>query len=241
MENNNIREIFKVIIDGEEYSVYHIKDKEHNGEYNNWWLYTDKDCIPYGESDEKLIPYSSDINRRSWKIEFIQNTRSKQKYGELRYNTGTRVLMFCNGVLVYEFYTGGKDMSHAFTKAQYLQTILAEHPYNFFDQESEVGRKIFYYGLPATIGDVYFHGEGEITVVPDYDAGLTKEEWWKLFKERSSNYVSKNIDVESSSPYGDDDDNQSNYDKEYYEECMTENRIRHGSALQDGNIGWFRN
>ena len=236
----NAKAVFSVIIDNIERSVCQIEGKEHDGEYKDLWIYIGDGCMYQSTTDNNLVPYNGSVARYCWNIQFRQSNTKHYDWNNSCSKLFTHVEMRCNGKLVYRF-NDGTSLDSAYHRVDYLKRKLEYHPLNFMYMHSEIGRKIFYYGLPATIGDVYFHGEGEITVVPDYDAGLTKEEWWKLFKERSSNYVSKNIDVESSSPYGDDDDNQSNYDKEYYEECMTENRIRHGSALQDGNIGWFRN
>jgi hypothetical protein len=58
-------------------------------------------------------------------------------------------------------------MNHALSTAQTMEWKLLEHPYNFLNTEEEDGRKIWYYGLPATIRNNSFEA-GEIGIVPDY-------------------------------------------------------------------------
>jgi hypothetical protein len=136
--------------------------------------------------------------------------------------------MWCNGVLVYEFGTTGGDrgLSFAMAKVQYFQTMLSEHPYNFYDPKEEQGRKIYWYGLPATVW-VKLNG-WEIAVIPDYTCGLSKQEWWKELKHRESK-----IPV-----YKDDDYDE--MEEEDYNEAMNSDYINWGDAFSDQHIDWFR-
>jgi hypothetical protein len=136
--------------------------------------------------------------------------------------------MWCNKKLIYSFGTGGKNLDFAFAKIQYLQVIINEHPYNFFEPETEIGRKICWYGLPATILNGY--EPGEIRIKPDYTAGLSKELWWKELKNRKSIYTNKtedNLDMDE-------------IEKEYDDEYENSDVINWGDALSDEHIYWFR-
>ncbi len=90
------------------------------------------------------------------------------------------------------------------------------------------GRKIWYYGLPATVrlNDSY---PGEIGVVPDYSY-IDKKDWWTELKRKKTKLTPKD-GVKS-------DDDQ--LDQEYFDEDKRSPWINHGDALWDGMIGWFR-
>ncbi len=225
-----IRKIFSVFIGKKEYDVYSIEGKEHQG-FNDipkeWWLYyTDRlpgEAIPPIDS-ESFVPFSVSINRRLWDIKIKQYNTSKVKWGESQFSTGTNVQMWCNNKLVYSF--GTFDLAFAMAKIQYLQVVLSEHVYNFFDTEKENGRKICWYGLPATIR--VSSNTWEISIIPDYSAnGFNKESWWKELDRRESKF---------SKPDKEWDD----IDKEYRDEAYRSDSIRWGDALSDDHIYWFR-
>lgn len=231
------RKIFTVLIHKKEYDVYSIDGKEHEG-FNDvpktWWLYyTDRlpeGLIPPVDSDS-WKPYSNSILRRLWDIRITQKNNSKEKWGDTNFGNHTNVEMWCNNKLVYSFGTGGKYLDFAMAKIQYLQVILSEHPYNFFEPESENGRKIFWYGLPATIR--VKHNTWEISVVPDYTAGLTQEEWWKELKRRESK-VCENSKLDGFDKQLDE------MQEEDFKESMSDGYINWGDALSDQHINWFR-
>lgn len=228
------RKIFTVIIQDKEYDVYDIEGKEHEG-YNDtpktWWLYY-SDRLPDGLTppydSESWERYCVGTLRRLWEIKIKQTNSTKEKWGETQFNNYTNVEMWCNNKLIYQFGTGGKYLDFAFAKIQYLQVLLSEHPYNFFEPEKEEGRKICWYGLPATI--LNGHGAGEIRIKPDYTAGLEKEEWWKELERRQSKHTNKD---------GFDNDIDE-MDEEAFEESKYNDIINWGDALSDGNIYWFR-
>jgi len=132
--------------------------------------------------------------------------------------------MWCNKKLIYEFITTGTQdgFNFAMAKIQYLQIMLSEHPFNFFNPESENGRKIFWYGLPATI-KVKSHNTWEIEIIPDYEF-LSKDEWWNELENRQKKLTEK-INIE------DDDD---------FDEQKNIGYINWGDALSDQHIYWFR-
>ena len=179
------RKIFTVIIHKKEYDVFDIDGKEHAG-YNDtpktWWRYY-SDRLPDGllppSDSPHFEPMHSSIERRLWDLKFTQKTSTKEKWGKTQFRSSTWCEMRCNNKLVYAFGTtgGSRGMDFAMGKVKYLQVVLSEHCYNFFEPEKENGRKICWYGLPATVrvkSDTW-----EISIIPDYTAGLNEEEWWK--------------------------------------------------------------
>lgn len=228
------RKIFTVIIHNKEFDVYDIEGKEHGG-YNDtpktWWLYY-SDRLPDGltppPDSESWERYCVGTLRRLWEIKIKQTNSTKEKWGETQFRNHTSVEMWCNNRLIYQFGTGGKYLDFAFAKIQYLQVLLGEHPYNFFEPETEIGRKICWYGLPATILTGY--GAGEIRIKPDYTAGLEKEEWWKELERREHKYTNKD----------DFDKQMDDIDEDDKKERMNDYVINWGDALSDGNIYWFR-
>jgi hypothetical protein len=228
---DNIRKVFTVLVDNREYDVYSIDDKHHEG-YNDipttWWLYyADRfytNSLPH-EDDTNFIPYSSSINRRLWDISIKQTNTSKSKWGGYEFTSRTYVEMKCNNRLVYGF--GSYDYDFCVNKIGYLKIILSEHCFNFFEPETENGRKIFFYGLPATIR-VSSYNPWSIGIIPDYQDSLSKDEWWKEYKNRITNITCNEYNEFE------------HLDMENFLEDMNSDYINWGDALSDGNIGWFR-
>ena len=232
------RRIFSILIYDTLMDVFDIEGKEHEG-YNDtpktWWLYYNDTKLPSGivppADSEYFVPFCSSMQRHVWDIKFTQKTTTKQKWGETRFNSHTQTEMWCNKRLIYAFGSTGGDRGLHFSmaKVQYMQVMLGEHPYNFFEPEQENGRKICWYGLPAT---VKVKSDGwEIGIVPDYTAGLTKEEWWKELKNRKSKY--SNIVDEM-------DKQEEEMDNEDHDESMNKDYINWGDAFSDQHIDWFR-
>jgi len=190
---NKIRKIFDIMINDKPRGVFDITGKEHFG-YNDtpktWWLYLSEplpdNTLPPIDSDS-WIPFScKGMERRLWEIKIKQGQYVKHKWDEANIRSFTKVEMICNGKLIYEFSTNGNDsgLSYAFSKIGYLQTLLSEHCFNFFNPEEEQGRLIYFYGLPAKVR-LSSH-PGEIHIDADYTAGLNKTEWWKEYFRRKS-------------------------------------------------------
>jgi hypothetical protein len=150
----------------------------------------------------------------------------KYKWDEWDMRNGGTCEMYANGKLVYKFYA--REIGYALSRAQSLEVILLEHPFNFLNQEEEAGRKIWYYGLPATIR--LGSEPGEIGIVPDYSY-MSQKEWWDNLEEKK-----KRIKPKDHKETEDDI-----LDKEYFrEDRRFESWINHGDALWDGMIWWFR-
>lgn len=229
--------IFQVLVNDNPYHVYDIDGKEHEG-YNDtsktWWIYYSEpmpDGLMPPLDSEFWKPFHVSINRRLWNITFEQRNYTKVKWDELNFRNNTSVKMFCNGRLVYEFGTTGTDhgLAFAFGKVQYLMVVLSEHPFNFFEPETENGRKIYWYGLPAFV--VSRKDDHEIRIRPDYEDGLNKEEWWYELERREST-----ISANKSDEHKEDED----IDKEYRDDARRSEMINWGDALSDGHINWFR-
>lgn len=221
------RKIFDVIIHDKTYDVYDIDGKEHggwNGEPKTWWLYF-ADRMPDGaippHDSESWEPWHKSINRRLWDIRFKEYNTSKEKWNATQFRSGLNCEMWCNNKLIYSF--GTFDLNFAFAKAQYLMVKMSEHPYDFFNPEKENGRKIWWFGMPATVRPK--SDRWEIAVIPDYTTGLNKQEWWKEFLRRRSN-INEKVD-ENDIQVWDGEDDYSDY-------------INWGDALSDGHIDWFR-
>ena len=217
---------FQILINDEPHNVWDIPDYEHeDGKWNGcpttWWL----------EREGMLYPYvDKGVNRICWEINFKQTNNTKFKWDSLDIRGGGKCTIKANGEIVYQFFS--RTPEHALTKAQTLLYELTEHPYNFLDQKKEKGRKIWFYGLPVTIRPS--HMPGEISIVPEYSNHLKKEDWWKLYKERSQPVV-----------IPDEKNDEDNFMKDSSEEWEVKEwevfgEIGHGCPLWDGMIGWFR-
>ena len=235
-----LHKIFDVMIDEKLYPVYSIPGYEHelgksNGCPETWWL----DWSDYeetidddGDTEEpcvrELIPYiDKGAHRICWEIRYRQFNRMKYKWDEWDMRNGGKCEMYANGKLVYSFFS--REIGYALSRAQSLETILLEHPFDFLNQEKENGRKIWYYGLPATvrINDSY---PGEIGIVPDYSY-MDKKEWWKELKKKKEKITPKDYKKEEDDLCDED---------EFNEDMRMDTWISHGDALWDGMIWWFR-
>lgn len=213
---------FDIQIENNLCHVWDIPGYEHeNGKWNGtpttWWLeMEDGDLIPYVDKG---------VNRVCWEINYKQTNSIKYKWDDYSIRSGGTCSIKANGKEVYQFFA--RNPEYAFPKAQTLMVQLSEHPYDFINPEKEEGRKIWYYGLPATISPSKFN-PGEISVIPEYNKEIDKDTWWDLYVERK-NPVGKNRDSEDL-----------RMDIESVEEWKSYGRIGHGDPLWDGMINWFR-
>lgn len=232
----NIRKIFSVYIRDIKYDVYNIERKEHEG-YNDipktWWLYFDQKRAEGWEhpplDSKHWVPFDRGIERRLWQFDIKQTNTHKIKWDSNRFSNNISVKMICNKKHIYSF--GTFNMNYALAKIQYLMVMLSEHPYNFFEPEKEDGRKIYYYGLPATVKPNSCH-PGEISIAPDLSE-ISKKEWWDELERRSKEFIPKKYN-----------NVHEKEDDEVFNLVNDENRysdyINWGDALSDGNINWFR-
>jgi hypothetical protein len=236
---SKVHKIFDIMIDQKLYPVYSIPGYEHqlgesNGCPNIWWLdYSDYEGGIDEDEDmdepciRELVPYIDlGTHRICWEIRYRQFNRMKYKWDEWDIRNGGKCEMYANGKLVYSFYS--REIGYGLSKAQSLEVTLLEHPFDFINPEKEVNRKIWYYGLPATIR--IGAEPGEIGIVPDYSY-MTEIEWWNLLKEKKRKI--------NPGDYKKTDEDEFDED-EFDEDRRFSSWINHGDALWDGMISWFR-
>ena len=224
---DNVRKIFEIKIRDEMHPVYSIDGYEHelgkqNGHPDTWWLY-------YPKYEETLIPYLDEfVHRVCWGIQCEEYNSAKVKWDEFSITWGLTCKITANGRVVFTF--NHREISSALTKAQNLIEKMSHHPYDFVNYETEKGRKIWYYGLPATIEPKL--DPGEIMIVPDYSY-MNSDEWWSELERRKTN-------VTSSSVMNDFQRQELEIEKDSFEESKDYGMINHGSVFYDGMIKWFR-
>ncbi len=239
----NVRKIFDIQIGDEMFSVYSIEGYEHqlgkaNGCPDTWWLdystyntTVDSDGTINESRIRELIPYiDKGVHRVCWGIDYQQYNSTKYKFSGWDIRNGGICKITANGKPVYKFHY--RDLRGALAVASSKIDELIEHPFDFINPENEVGRKIWYYGLPATI--LLGYEPGEIRIKPDYSY-MASDEWWKELERRQSRVTPKNR------VYADDEKEEEERDKERFEETKDYGEINHGSAFYDGMINWFRN
>lgn len=220
MEVLKARWVFNVMIRKQMYPVYSIDNRYHWSGTSTWW-------VKVGDEGD-LEPWTNHAHRICFEYNIREYNTSKVKWDEYRISKGVQVTITANGKPFYEF--GSYDTNYAFAKTQQLIVQLMEHPYNFLEPETENGRKIYFYGLPATIR-ASSH-PGEIGIVPDYSVGINRQKWWKLYEQRKHPVIL---------PAKDEFDVQmDDIEKEHDDENMGRDYINWGDALSDGNINWFR-
>lgn len=238
----NVREIFQIQIREKMYSVYSIEGYEHqlgksNGCPDTWWLdYSDYEEPEEGDKDKyrvvrELVPYiDKGVHRVCWGVEYQQFNTTKYKWDEWDIRNGGICKITANGKPVYKFHY--RDLQGALFSAGKKIDDMMEHPFDFVHPEKEEGRKIWYYGLPATIRLGY--EPGEIRIVPDYSY-MTPTEWWDELERRQSKITPKNRDL----TFGEKQDEE--LERDHFLEYKDYGEINHGSVFYDGMINWFRN
>jgi hypothetical protein len=233
---SNVRKVFEIQIRDEMYYVYSIEGYEHNLGKNNgcpdtWWLDYSNYETEFGDNIRELVPYiDKGVHRICWGVDYQQYNSTKYKWDEWDIRNGGICKITANGKPVYKFHY--RDLEGALAEASTKINDMIEHPFNFINPEEEIGRKIWYYGLPATI--LLGYEPGEIRINPDYSY-LTSEEWWDELEKRRTNITPKNR------VYVDDEMDMEKRGKEYFNEYREFGNINHGSVFYDGMINWFRN
>lgn len=220
MEALKARLLWYVIVDDKPCPVYDVPNRHHwhaiwNGGVSTWWLKMGGSFHPWPDRYAHRICFEYILK---------EYNRSKYKWDEMDIRKGVTVTINANGKPFLSFGAGSTE--YAFAKAQQIVVQAMEHPYNFLNPEEEKGRKIYFYGLPATVRPSSH--AGEIGIVPDYSVGVGKSEWWRLYKLRKA-------------PVGGDPDKEwADMEAENTAEHEHDDYINWGDALSDGNINWFR-
>lgn len=224
-----MKKIFDVLIDGRTYDVLDIEGKEHEG-WNDipktWWINfvpsEGKSEFPPLDSPD-LVPFAAGIERIAWSFNIEQTNSSKPKWNNISFSNHIKCEVFANKKKVYEFY--GRDVDHVLSQANILTTSLCEHSYNFLNTDSEKGKKIYFFGLPATIMPKEGR-EWEIMVYPDTEK-MPKKEWWTKYRELQISMLSYPDEIERT--------------EERIEQAMEDGQINWGDPLQSaGYIRWGR-
>ena len=220
-----VHKIFDVLINDKLHDVYRVDGYEHdlgknNGEPCEWWLDYSTEINP----ERELVPYlDRGVHRTCWEIRYKQRNYTKHKHGGWRINNTGLCEIFANGKHVYTLV--GTDLGSMLSNAHVMTEKLLYHVYDFLNPENDNGRKIYYYGLPATIRTG--SAVGEIWVYPDYEK-IPADRWWKIYSERRT-------PAEELGPKEDREMEESSISE--YESYGS---INHGDAFWDGMINWFR-
>lgn len=234
------RKVFTIIVNDKQYDVWSIEGREHsapNGEVNVWWLYY-SERLPEGlippPDSEYFIPYHVSMERSLWDIRIKQSTTTKEKWDDIHFRSSTFIEIYRNNAIFYSFGTIGGDRGIAFgmAKAQYLITTLSEHCFNFYDPQSENGRKIYWKGLPAFVKVWRKDTPWEIGITPDYSE-IGKEKWWSELSKRESM-------VRGLEDLSEEEKEEIEMDKEHFDEAKSSDFINWGDAYNDQHINWFR-
>ncbi len=221
-----VHKAFDIYINDNPHTVYSISGYEHelgksNGSPAQWWLDYSTEVNP----ERELVPYiDRNVHRVCWEIHYKQKNTSRHKGGGWRISGSGYCKIFANGKHVYSM--SGSDIGSILSNAHTMTEKLLSHPYDFINPENDNGRKIYYYGLPATVR--VGSSVGEIWIYPEY-TDIPEKDWWRLYSERKypvdiNAYSKETMEIEK---------NDDNYDR-------SNATINHGDAFWDGMINWFR-
>lgn len=223
-EDMEKRFVYHILIRDQHYAVYDIEKAYHSLGTANGADYEDHYFLRYGNEWHPFV--SKGVHRICWEIKYKQTNTTKIKWDELHIRNTGSCEMWANGKLIYEF--PARKVEYAMAKASYMTVALLEFAgYDFLHPEKEMDRKVWWLGLPATIKPKIGSYPWEISVHPDYTV-LPKEEWWKIYRERTSKVNNTNKeDLEE--------------EKEDFEEDIHSDYINWGDAFEaGGRIDWFR-
>jgi len=115
-------------------------------------------------------------NRPCYEVKIAQGNRTKYKWGETRINGTCQVDILCNQKKVYEFRC--MDIEYGLANAQVLLAKMGEHPFDFADPESMVGRKIWYHRQAAVV-DYLILQQGCIMIRKEDGTGFDLSQPWR--------------------------------------------------------------
>lgn len=138
------RKMFEVVINNKICEVWEREETHQLGRDNdkpdNLWVRYENQWEPW---------INIGVNNPCFEIKIKQNNRTKAKWNGLRINGVSCAEIYCNLRKVYEFYCN--DLNYAFAKSQVLMRDMLEHPFNFMDPDSEIGRKIWFKGQSSIV------------------------------------------------------------------------------------------
>lgn len=185
--NENVEKIFELQIDHKMFDVYLIKC---GGTETRWIDYLERGLLPYTGRTHKIC----------WGVICEQLNRPQNIFDANDFSGRTFCSITANGKKIYEFKhhsIGGYaislnplyELNDALKKAQDIIDKIQDHPFDFINPKKEIGRKIWYYGLPATIK--LTDDFGIVNIVPDLSY-LSLEEWFDELIKRTTRAEEKN-------------------------------------------------
>jgi len=169
------KKVCDVIIRNNKYDLVNIPGKL-NTDKSTLWVKKDKDLF----NDEiEYIPWTDfNTNRKCWGVSINQGNSIEMKYDDWEIKGDTTVNITLNNVKIFEFNTN--SLEYAFNQAQNLIYKLQELPILLDNLLGDVGRDIFYKGLPCKVASRT--SEGEMIINPDCkDKDL--DSWWDNFAD----------------------------------------------------------
>lgn len=231
--NKDIKFLRDIIISGKPYGLYSIEDKPTKQPHNSWWVLMrdeDEQVDELTIDDPRWVEFDREHNQISWDISFEQSSTIKHKWNDTRFGNYTKCVIKQNGKHFYSFTClgGNEGLAYAMARAQYLIVFLSEEcAYDFYDPESQAGRKILWMGLPATI-QPFKEETHNISIHPDL-TNMTKEEWWAKLREMKAIF-------DGSIHY---DEQREEWEKDHLSSQEEIGYINWGDASIDKYITWF--
>ncbi len=197
--------ITEVLIRGNKYELWQLNDREPhdtgtlNGESGLLWVKESSDYDNlFGEFEEKKdwIPWlDGSGNRDCWEIHIKDGNSMKFTHTNYRIDKHTSANISINGKHVYEI--SGREFDWCYNKARSiiyeLKGLIYVIGINLKDTNKEIGRKIYYKGLPSTIKQIYINGTMDIT--PDY-TDIEKDTWWnEIVEPWYDDYAIEDLDL----------------------------------------------
>lgn len=163
--------IFNTVVNDQVCGVYDREEEHQLGEWNGypatWWL---------KDSDGEWVPWIDlGTNRPCFEFNIKQGNYTKVKWNETDIRSTNSVEIYINKRLVYAFGCGSLD--YALAKVSVLRIEMLEHPFNFADPDSEIGRKIWYRKQPAIIERLMLD-QGCILMQKEDETGFDMTDPW---------------------------------------------------------------
>ena len=164
---NKVYPMFSTLINGNLVEIWQRKEThllgKINGAIDNWWA-----KVPRGPDDYEWVPWlSSVVNRPCWGVQIKTGNDTIFKHDNTRITKTGRLDITCNGRIVYS--QCAVNIRFALARASSIIYELEEHPFDFANPDSEIGRKIWYKRQPAKIDSLSLD-QGSINVRYDGEA-----------------------------------------------------------------------
>lgn len=163
------RRVFSAVINNKLYEVWERKEEhklgEWNGDIKNWWV---KYIVNNGEESKiEWVPWlPRHTNRPAWDINIKIGNDIRFRHDDWDVSKSGYVEIKCNLRMVYRF--NCRDLDYACVHAQHIIHTMQEHPFCFWEPDSEIGRKVYYHNQPAIVSGLYLD-QGEIYLTYDGD------------------------------------------------------------------------